>query len=30
MLVLNMSIFNSENGWSRVLNPVKIHENAWF
>ncbi len=26
MLVLSMSIFNFEHGWSRVLNPLKTHE----
>lgn len=28
MLVLSMSLFNFEAGWSRVLNPLKTHENA--
>jgi hypothetical protein len=27
MLVLNMSVFNSEDGWNRVFNEAKIHEN---
>jgi hypothetical protein len=27
MLVLNMSLFNSEDGWNRVFNPVKVREN---
>jgi len=26
MLVLNMSIFNFTDGWSRVFNPLKTHE----
>jgi hypothetical protein len=28
MLVLNMSIFNLDDGWNRTFNPVKIHENG--
>ncbi len=28
MLVLSMSIFNFEHGWSRVLNPLKTHESG--
>jgi hypothetical protein len=24
--VLNMSIFNSESGWSRIINPIKARE----
>jgi hypothetical protein len=28
MLVLNMSIFNVADGWNRIFNPVKAHENA--
>jgi hypothetical protein len=28
MLVLNMSIFNLSNGWDRVFNPLKGHENG--
>jgi len=28
MLVLNMSIFNVGNGWDRVFNPMKAHENG--
>ena len=27
MLVLNMSIFNFEGGWSRIINPIKVREN---
>jgi hypothetical protein len=27
MLVLNMSLFNSEHGWNRVFSPVKVREN---
>jgi late competence protein required for DNA uptake (superfamily II DNA/RNA helicase) len=27
MLVLNMSIFNFEGGWSRIFNPIKAREN---
>jgi len=26
MLVFNMSIFNSANGWERTFNPLKVHE----
>ena len=26
MLVLNMSIFNFEGGWSRIFNPIKARE----
>jgi len=26
MLVLNMSIFNFEGGWSRLFNPIKARE----
>jgi hypothetical protein len=26
MLVLNMSIFNFADGWSRTFNPLKTHE----
>ena len=33
MLVLNMSIFNSEagweTGWNRIFNPNPSHENVW-
>ena len=29
MLVLNMTIFNSENGWNRILNRLPSHENVW-
>jgi hypothetical protein len=28
MLVLNMSIFNFDDGWNRTFNPRKVHENA--
>jgi hypothetical protein len=28
LLVFNMSIFNTEDGWSRMFNPMKIHENG--
>ncbi|MGH7936445.1 MAG: hypothetical protein ACREF8_05505 [Chthoniobacterales bacterium] len=28
MLVLNMSIFNFESGWNRILSPVKTYENV--
>jgi len=28
MLVLNMSIFNDADGWNRIFNPVKIHEDV--
>ena len=27
MLVLNMSIFNLNNGWDRVFNPLKTYQN---
>jgi hypothetical protein len=27
LLVLNMSIFNLDDGWNRTFNPLKIHEN---
>lgn len=30
MLVLNISIFNSTDGWNRVFNPVPRHENVWY
>lgn len=29
MLVLSMSVFNSEAGWNRIFNPVPRHENVW-
>jgi hypothetical protein len=29
MLVLSMSNFNFMDGWARILNPTKSHENAW-
>jgi hypothetical protein len=28
MLVLNMSIFNSDDGWDRTFNPIKVHESG--
>ena len=28
MLVLNMSIFNFADGWDRIFNPLKVHENG--
>jgi hypothetical protein len=28
MLVLNMSIFNDDNGWRRLFDPIKVHENG--
>jgi hypothetical protein len=28
MLVLSMSTFNFMDGWDRILNPIKSHENA--
>jgi hypothetical protein len=28
MLVLNMSVFNYADGWSRMFSPVKVHENG--
>lgn len=28
MLVFNMSIFNWENGWDRILKPCPTHENG--
>jgi len=28
MLVLNMSVFNFADGWSRTFNQLKIHENG--
>jgi hypothetical protein len=27
MLVLNMSVFNADDGWNRIFNPVKAREN---
>ena len=30
MLVLNMSIFNSDRGWNRIFNPPLQHENVWY
>jgi len=29
MLVLNMSIFNFDGGWNRVVNPIPQRENVW-
>jgi hypothetical protein len=29
MLVFNMSVFNSGNGWSRIFNSVAARENVW-
>ena len=29
MLVLNMSIFNSERSWEPVFNPMASRENVW-
>jgi len=29
MLVFNMSIFNSGNGWGRIFNSGAVHENVW-
>jgi len=28
LLVFNMSVFNAEDGWSRIFRPMKIHENG--
>ena len=28
MLVLNMSMFNFANGWDRIFNPLKAHQNG--
>jgi hypothetical protein len=28
LLVFNMAIFNVDDGWSRVFDPMKIHENG--
>jgi hypothetical protein len=28
LLVFNMAIFNIDDGWSRVFNPLKIHKNG--
>jgi len=28
LLVFNMAIFNVDDGWSRIFNPFKIHENG--
>jgi hypothetical protein len=29
MLVLSMSIFNSDRGWNRIFNPFPQRENVW-
>jgi hypothetical protein len=28
LLIFNMAIFNVDDGWSRIFNPLKIHENG--
>jgi hypothetical protein len=28
LLVLNMSVFNFDDGWNRIFNKPKVHENA--
>ena len=28
LLVLSMSIFNFEDGWTRILNPTRVRENV--
>jgi hypothetical protein len=28
LLVFNMAIFNVDDGWSRIFDPMKIHENG--
>jgi hypothetical protein len=28
LLVFNMAIFNVDDGWSRIFNPLKIRENG--
>ena len=28
LLVLNMSVFNFDDGWSRTFNPFKVHGNG--
>ena len=28
LLVFNMAIFNVDDGWSRIFNPLRIHENG--
>jgi hypothetical protein len=28
LLVFNMAIFNVDDGWTRIFNPLKIHENG--
>jgi len=28
LLVFNMAILNVDDGWSRIFNPLKIHENG--
>ena len=30
MLVLNMSIFNSDRGWNRIFNLLSQRENVWY
>lgn len=30
MLVLNMSIFNSDSGWKRIFDPIPRRDNVWF
>ena len=29
MLVLNMSIFNSDSDWKRIFDPIPQRENVW-
>ncbi|PYK68282.1 MAG: hypothetical protein DME45_08290 [Verrucomicrobia bacterium] len=28
LLIFNMAIFNVDDGWSRIFNPLKIHQNG--
>jgi hypothetical protein len=28
MLVLNMAMFNFSDGWNRMFNPMKVHQNG--
>jgi len=28
LLVFNISIFNAEDGWDRIFNPMKTHQNG--
>jgi hypothetical protein len=28
LLVFNMATFNGDDGWTRIFNPLKIHENG--